>query len=132
MVVPMFKKGSRTNPFNYRPISLTCICCKIFEHIISSAIFKYTNFHNIICIEQQCRKHRSCKTQPLETINDLPMTLNSGIQTNLLLLDFSFDKVSHPRLLYKLQHYSINGSLSTYPLFNWIKDPVKQGIGGPL
>ena len=47
------------------------------------------------------------------------MSLNRGIQTDLLLLDFSkaFDKVSHPRLLYKLQHYGING-----PLFNWIKD----------
>jgi len=34
-VVPIFKKGSRTDPANYRPISLTCVCCKVFEHIIS-------------------------------------------------------------------------------------------------
>jgi len=35
-VVLVFKKSSRTDPINYRPISLTCVCCKVFEHIISS------------------------------------------------------------------------------------------------
>ena len=47
-VVPVFKKGSRTDPVNYRPISLTCVCCKVFEHIISSAISNHANIHNII------------------------------------------------------------------------------------
>ena len=34
-VVPIFKKGSRNDPSNYQPISLTCICCKLLEHIAS-------------------------------------------------------------------------------------------------
>ena len=33
-VVPVFKKGSRTDPCNFRPISLTCICAKILEHCL--------------------------------------------------------------------------------------------------
>jgi len=32
-VVPIFKKGNKSDPCNYRPVSLTCICCKILEHI---------------------------------------------------------------------------------------------------
>ena len=32
-VVPIFKKGARSDPGNYRPVSLTCIYCKILEHI---------------------------------------------------------------------------------------------------
>ena len=35
-VSPIFKKGEKSDPANYRPISLTCILCKIFEHIVAS------------------------------------------------------------------------------------------------
>jgi len=125
-VVPVYKKGSRTDPTNYRPISLTCICCKVFEHIISSAISQHANINNIIGKEQHgFRKNRSCETQLLETINDLAIALNNGKQIDLLLLDFSkaFDKVSHQRLLHKLLHYGING-----PLFNWIKDYLSNRL----
>ena len=37
-VAPVFKKGGRDTAENYRPISLTCVYCKILEHIISSHI----------------------------------------------------------------------------------------------
>ena len=32
-IMPVFKKGGKGNPSNYRPISLTAICCKIMEHM---------------------------------------------------------------------------------------------------
>ena len=119
-VVPIFKKGSRNDPSNYRPISLTCICCKLLEHIISSAISAHANYHNIICTQQHgFRKNCSCETQLLETINDPALSLNTGEHTDFILLDFSkaFDKVSHNSLLYKLTYYGINGEL-----YSWIKD----------
>jgi hypothetical protein len=33
-VAPAYKKGEKYNAANYRPISLTCISCKIMEHVI--------------------------------------------------------------------------------------------------
>ena len=30
-IVPLFKKGDRTDPSNYRPVSLTCICSKLLD-----------------------------------------------------------------------------------------------------
>lgn len=37
-VFPIFKKGAKSDPSNYRPICLTCICCKLLEHVITSSI----------------------------------------------------------------------------------------------
>ena len=48
LVVPIFKRGARSNPANYRPISLTCIPCKILEHIIHSHVFKHLEAHDIL------------------------------------------------------------------------------------
>ena len=38
IVHPVFKGGSAKEPGNYRPISLTCICCKMMERILVSYI----------------------------------------------------------------------------------------------
>ena len=34
IVSPIHKKGTKSDPANYRPISLTCLCCKVLEHIV--------------------------------------------------------------------------------------------------
>ena len=49
-VSPIYKKGSKYNPENYRPISLTCICCKILEHVVVSSIMTHADTHNILYI----------------------------------------------------------------------------------
>ena len=33
-ITPLFKKGSKSDPDNYRPVSLTCVSCKVMESII--------------------------------------------------------------------------------------------------
>jgi len=33
-VSPIFKSDSRAMPGNYRPVSLTCVLCKVLESII--------------------------------------------------------------------------------------------------
>jgi hypothetical protein len=40
-VSPIFKKGKKNSPSNYRPISLTCVSCKLMEHIITSNIMRH-------------------------------------------------------------------------------------------
>jgi hypothetical protein len=46
-VCPAFKKGDKNNPINYRPISLTCIICKLLEHVVTSSIMKHLEYDNI-------------------------------------------------------------------------------------
>ena len=33
--------GVNTNPSNYRPTSLTCVLCKILDHIVASSLVKH-------------------------------------------------------------------------------------------
>ena len=116
-VVPIFKKGNRNEPNNYRPVSLTCICSKLLEHIVYSVISKHLEHHHTLCDQQHgFRKRRSCETQLISTVNDLAECLNQRGQCDVLLLDFSkaFDKVSHSLLYHKLSHYGIQGSLLSW------------------
>ena len=43
-VCPVFKKGSKGDPGNYRPISLTCILCKIMEGVVRDAMIEWWMF----------------------------------------------------------------------------------------
>ena len=47
-VAPIFKKGSKLQAVNYRPVSLTCITCKLLEHIICKHILALLEDHKII------------------------------------------------------------------------------------
>ena len=119
-IVPIHKKGDMTSPGNYRPVSLTSICCKILEHIIHSCLFSHLEQHDILCTNQHgFRSGYSCETQLLSTIDDLALCLNAGKCADVILLDFkkAFDKVPHQRLFQKLYYYGIRGSTLT-----WIKD----------
>ena len=118
LVVPIFKKGSRAHSSNYRPISLTCIVCKILEHIISTSIYQHLEENHIICRQQHgFRKRRSCETQLISTVHDFATTLNNGGEVHAILLDLSkaFDTVPHNKLSHKLSSYGIRGQL-----LNWI------------
>ena len=37
-IFPLYKKGDKSTPANYRPVSLICISCKLLEHIVHSTI----------------------------------------------------------------------------------------------
>lgn len=57
-VCPFSKKGHKTDPANNRPISLTCIVCKVMEHVISSSISKYLTHHNVLFELQHCFREK--------------------------------------------------------------------------
>jgi hypothetical protein len=118
-VTPIFKKGDKSKPSNYRPVSLTSIYCKTLEHIIFSHLMKFFESQNILSDKQHdFRRKGSCESQLILTIQDLAAGLNSKSQIDAILLDFSkaFDKVPHERLAAKLHHYGVRGNT-----LSWIK-----------
>ena len=47
-VTPLFKKGDKSNPGNYRPISLSSVVCKLMESILRDKIVEFLKKNNII------------------------------------------------------------------------------------
>ena len=116
-VTPIFKKGEHYNPENYRLVSLTCIACKIMEHIVVSAVMAHFDSNNLLTDNQHgFRKRRSCDTQLLEFTEELIHCLECGKQTDILIMDFAkaFDRVNHSLLLHKLHCYCIRRSILSW------------------
>ena len=130
-VAPVFKKGGRDIAENYWPISLTCVCCKILEHIISSHIRHHLDQYGILSPYQHgFRKLYSCETQLLVTIQDLLFHQDKHVPVDMfifVILVFSkaFDVVPHRSLLRKLSLYSINS-----PILRWIEAFLTDRVQG--
>ena len=119
-IVPIYKKGDKTQAENYRPVSLTSITCKLLEHIIHSSIMDHFDSFNVLTdCQHGFRKSRSCESQLVTTIKDFTDCFENNEQIDAILLDFSkaFDKVHHENLLLKLDHYGIRDNLK-----DWIRD----------
>ena len=113
--VPIYKKGSKNEVNNYRPVSLTSVVCKVMESAIRDHIMKYFLDNEFFSkMQYGFLKGRSTVLQLLSIIDDWTMKLESGGQ-----IDFekAFDKVPHRRLISKLYSYGINRKIIL-----WIAD----------
>ena len=122
-VKPIFKKGDKFSPGNYRPVSLTSVVCKIFEKFIRDQLCAHFNDNNLLAKDQfGFTKGRSCITQLLVTMSDWVGSLEDGESIDAVYLDLqkAFDTVSHDHLLHKLKVYGVGGRL-----WKWIEDFLK-------
>ena len=113
-ISPIFKKGNKHLPENYRPVSLTSVSCKLLEHIICKHILTHFDKYSILTsLNHGFRSGYSCETQLLITIDDLMQNHNKGVQTDVAILYFSkaFDTVPQDKLIHKLRAYGIHGPL---------------------
>ena len=117
-VTPIHKKGDRTNPSNYRPVSLTSQVCKVLESLIRKHILEHLTTNKILSDRQHgFREGRSCLSNLLEAIEKWTEILDEDDGIDVAYLDFrkAFDLVSHKHLLYKMSKYGINGQV-----LNWV------------
>jgi hypothetical protein len=113
----VYKKGDKHLSENYRPISLTCISCKILEHIICRHLMKHLEDNNILTtLNHGFRSGYSCESQLIVTMEDLLQAYDKNAQVNCAIIDFSkaFDTVPHKKLLHKLTEYGINGTIHAW------------------
>lgn len=117
-VTPVYKKGDRTDPANYRPISLTCVLCKVMESVIKDQLTSYLHENGIISEHQHAFiKQHSTATNLLECTRDWSIALHSKQLVDVVYIDFrrAFDSIVHSKLLLKLSSHGITGNL-----LNWI------------
>ncbi|CAM4571986.1 unnamed protein product [Caretta caretta] len=140
-VVPIFKKGKKEDPGNYRPVSLTSVPGKIMEQVLKESILKHLEERKVIRNSQHgFTKGRSCLTNLIAFYDEITGSVDEGKAVDVLYLDFSkaFDTVSHSILVSKLRKHGldectirwldcraqrvvINGSMSSW-------QPVSSGV----
>ena len=75
---PLFKKSDKSLACNYRPVSLTCVPCKLLEHIVCSNIMAHLDEYNLLSDKQHAfRKRHGCETQLSTIINDWAKLLDN-------------------------------------------------------
>ena len=88
-ICPLFKKSDRSPACNYRPVSLTCVPCKLLEHIVCSNIMAHLDKYKLLSDRQHAfRKGHSCETQLTTVINDWAKILApvlSGVRQSTVL-----------------------------------------------
>ena len=120
-ICPLYKKGDRALACNYRPVSLTCVPCKLLEHIVCSNIMAHLDEYKLLSDRQHAfRKRHSCETQLTAVINDWAKILDNGGQVDTFILDFekAFDTPLHELLKSKLFGCGIGGKTLKWIFFS--------------
>ena len=77
-VTPIYKKGAKSNPGNYRPFSLTSLPCRILESIIKDDLMEHLNQNNLINGSQHSfMQGKLCSTNPIEFLETVTKTIDN-------------------------------------------------------
>ena len=129
-VTPIFKKGSKSDPGNYRPVSLTSIPCRVMEACIKDHIVEHLERNALIKPSQHgFMRRKSCTTNLLEFMEKVTSEFDQGNAMDVVYLDFSkaFDKVPHRRLLEKARAHSIAGNLLRW-IGKWLEGRSQRTV----
>ena len=119
IMTAIYKKGARSDPGNYRPISLTSVISKVMESLIRDELLIHLVRHEVLSgCQHSFVPSRDCITQLLLCLEDWTLMRENNQTFDVISTDFSkaFDSAPHELLLRKLEHVGIRGDL-----LNWIR-----------
>ena len=118
-VIPIYKKDSKLEIVNYRPISLLSNINKIIEKLMFNRLYSFLELHNCIYdLQFGFREKHSTNHALMSMIQQIRDTMDDGNTAVGVFVDFqkAFDTVNHDILIRKLEHYGIRGTPN-----NWFK-----------
>ena len=130
IITAVYKGKDKSEPANYRPVSLTSIAGKIIEKCIRKHLVDHLERNNLLNVNQHgFRSGRSCLTQLLKHYSDMIEAVEDGVNMDSIYLDYAkaFDKVDHGLLVHrKLKDVKVGGKVA-----KWIESFLKKSPKSP-
>ena len=120
-ISPLFKKGSKQDPSNYRPISVLPTISKLLEKAVHMQLYSYLRDNNLLSQKQFGFRLNSSTVTASAMFTDKTLSaMDKGQLTGAVFIDLTkaFDTVNHSILLSKLCSL---GVLNDSPAYNWFE-----------
>uniref|UniRef100_A0A1B6KWH1 Reverse transcriptase domain-containing protein n=2 Tax=Graphocephala atropunctata TaxID=36148 RepID=A0A1B6KWH1_9HEMI len=111
-VYPKHKTGKKSDPQNYRPISLISTFAKIIEKLVLKRLMVYLKHHNLITVNQHgFQKEKSTISAIISLVESIIDSIEDEKYVTALFLDYSkaFDCLGHDLILKKLENLGVRG-----------------------
>ena len=122
--MPVFKKGSKLDCCNYRPISLLCNVEKILENFMYKQVYNFLTENNIIYdLQFGFRQKFSASHALINLTENIRQALDEEYIRCGIFVDLqkAFDTVDHEILLSKVDYYGIRDISN-----NWFKSYLSK------